>query len=402
MVITLTISEEDYPQIFKLYKKDRDKKIEDIFKTGYNIHFPNVKDHNKQLEYHTILKSIEDMKTVISIDGSSGMDSKLEELFDSIKKLTGIGNNSSKKGEVGENMLEEIISQRYGDIVFENKAKIPHSGDAWLHLPDKKIIMLESKNYSYRINKEEVEKMENDMKTNHIRFGVFVSWNSTVQNRKDIDIHSFNHNSETYMVVIVSNLGSDIIKLDLALQIIRKLAEYFDEIKKFPWIINDIKQNLIDLDKIIQKNYKLRDSFYQMSNGIRGSLDYFYQHLRDYQYEINKTAQNIINKVESTMESSCIEYRVPNIELLSNHKENNKIFPILSNVIDVFGNMQVEIEKESDSMILILKDSEKIGSIKIQRKKVVLCIDKLNVTLDLDINNYSDSLQIIPAICKNI
>ena len=42
--------------------------------------------------------------------------------------------------------------------------------------------------------------MENDMKTNHIRFGVFVSWNSVVQNRKDIDIHSFNHNSETYMV----------------------------------------------------------------------------------------------------------------------------------------------------------------------------------------------------------
>ena len=220
--------------------------------------------------------------------------------------------------------------------------------------------------------------------------------------KKKRDIHSFNHNSETYMVVIVSHLGSDIIKLDLALQIIRKLAEYFDEIKKFPWIINDIKQNLIDLDKIIQKNYKLRDSFYQMSNGIRGSLDYFYQQLRDYQYEINKTAQNIINKVESTMETSCIEYRVPNIELLSDHKENNKIFPILSNIIDVFGNMQVEIEKESDNMITILKDNDKIGFIKIQRKKVILCIDKLNVTLDLDIHNYSDSLQIIPAICKNI
>ena len=102
MVLTLTISEEDYPQIFKLYKRDRDKKIEEIFKTGYNIHFPNVKDHNKQLEYHTILKSIEDMKNVVSTDSysSSGMDSRLEELFESIKKLTGIGNNSSKKGEI--------------------------------------------------------------------------------------------------------------------------------------------------------------------------------------------------------------------------------------------------------------------------------------------------------------
>ena len=65
-------------------------------------------------------------------------------------------------------------------LLFENKAKTPHSGDAWLHLPDKKIIMLESKNYTTRVNKDEVEKMESDMKTNHIRFGIFVSWNSIV------------------------------------------------------------------------------------------------------------------------------------------------------------------------------------------------------------------------------
>ena len=64
MELALTISENDYPQIFKLYKKDRDKKIEEIFKTGYNIHFPNVKDDDKKMEYHTILKSIEEMTNV--------------------------------------------------------------------------------------------------------------------------------------------------------------------------------------------------------------------------------------------------------------------------------------------------------------------------------------------------
>ena len=70
--------------------------------------------------------------------------------------------------------------------------------------------------------------------------------------------------------------------------------------------------------------------------------------------------------------------------------------------IDIFGNIEVEIEKESDNIISILKDEDKIGFLKIQRKKVLLCIEKLNITLDLDISNYSDSLQIIPAICKNI
>ena len=401
MPLTLTIEEDDYPEIFKIYKRDRIKKIKEIFDTGYNIHFPNIEDNNKQLEYYTLLHSIEEMKN------SSGicMDSKLEELLHSIQKLTGIGNNSNKKGEVGENMLEQIIKQRYGDICYENKAKTPHSGDAWLHLPDKKIIMLESKNYSYRINKDEVEKMESDMKTNHIRFGVFASWNSTVQNRKDLDLHTFNHNNESYMIVIISNLGNDILKLDLSIQLIRKLAGHFSDMKKFPWIVNDIKQNLNELDKIIKKNYLLRDNFYILSNSVRTSLDCFYQQLRDYQYEINNTVQEIIDKVNSTMEKSLTKdnYQVPDIDILSNYKSNTKIFPILSNLIDTFQTLNWKVEEDENKNLLISNENNnEIGVIKIQKKKVLLLITKLNLTLDLDLGNYSDNIQIIPDICKNI
>ena len=197
MSLTVTINEVDYPELFKFYKKDRIKKLHEIFKTGYDIHFPNFDDNSKNLEYHTILQSIDDIKNTSGFN----IDSKFVELIESIHKLTGISNNSSKRGEVGENMLEEIFQKRYGDIVFENKAKTPHSGDAWLHMPDKNIIMLESKNYTHRVSREEVDKMESDMITNHIRFGIFVSWSSQVQNRKDLDLHTFYHNNETYMII---------------------------------------------------------------------------------------------------------------------------------------------------------------------------------------------------------
>ena len=401
MSITLNINEEDYPEIYKLYKKDRTDKIKDIFNTGYNIHFPNIKDNKKEIEYYTILQSIEDMKHSKGLN----MDTRLNELLESIHKLTGIGNNSSKKGEVGENMIEEIINQRYGDITYENKAKTPHSGDAWLYLPNKKLIMLESKNYTYRINKEEVEKMENDMKTNHIRFGIFISWNSIVQNRKDIDIHTFNHNNEVYMIIIISNLSNEIIKLDLGLQIIRKLEENFSDMNTFPWIIDDINKNLNELDIIIKKNYKLRDNYYLMSTNIKNSMDMFYTQLRDYQYEINNTAQSIIDKVKSTMNKSitAIEYNVPDIDILSIHKDNPKIVPILTNLIDIFTSIStLTINKVDDSLIGIKKSDEEVGYIKIQKKKILFHINKLNVTIELEPANYSDSIQIIPELCKNI
>ena len=404
MVLTLTIEEDDYPEIFKLYKKDRDKKIKDIFNTGYNIHFPNIEDSNKQTEYFTILERIEEIKSTSNFNS----DSKLDDLLQSIQKLTGIGNNSNKKGEVGENMLEEIFKQRYGDIFFENKAKTPHSGDAWLHLPDKKIIMLESKNYTYRINKDEVEKMENDMKTNHIRFGIFASWNSVVQSRKDIDFHTFNHAGETYMIVIISNLADDIIKLDLSVQIIRKLTEYFYDLKKFPWIVNDVKENLNELDILIKKNYKLRDNYYILSNSIRSSLDAFYNHLRDYQYEINNSAQLIIDRVKATMDSSIekkIKYEVPNVKFLSDFKTNNKIFPILSTLVDLFQSIEditLKLDDNNNNIVNIVKINEDLGQIKIQKKKILLSLYKINATFELDSNNYSDNVKIIPEICKNI
>ena len=265
--------------------------------------------------------------------------------------------------------------------------------------------MLESKNYTYRINKDEVEKMENDMKTNHIRFGIFISWNSIVQNRKDIDIHTFNHNNEVYMIIIISNLSNEIIKLDLGLQIIRKLEENFSDMNTFPWIIDDINKNLNELDIIIKKNYKLRDNYYLMSTNIKNSMDMFYTQLRDYQYEINNTAQSIIDKVKSTMNKSItsIEYNVPDIDILSIHKDNPKIVPILTNLIDIFTSIStLTINKVDDSLIGIKKSDEEVGYIKIQKKKVLFHIKKLNVTIELEPANYSDSIQIIPELCKNI
>jgi hypothetical protein len=80
----------------------------------------------------------------------------------------------------GENILEELFQQRYGDIQFERKSHIPHSGDAWLYLPDNQIIILESKNYTYTVNKDEIIKLQNDMINHHIKWGLLLSFNSFV------------------------------------------------------------------------------------------------------------------------------------------------------------------------------------------------------------------------------
>lgn len=387
MSLTLIINQVDYPEIFNLYKKDRVNKIESIFKTGYNMYYPE-------------LNRIQDVNNLSN-------NSINLQVTDLIQKLTGINNNSNKRGEVGEIMLEDTIKNRYGDITYENKSKIPHSGDAWIHLPNKKIIMLESKNYTYRVNKDEVDKMESDMKFNYIKFGIFVSWSSQVQNRKELDFHTFCHNSETYMIIIISNLGTDIIKLDLSLQIIRELIENFNDIKQFQWIQNDITQSLNELDIIIQKNSLLKDNYNIMSNNIRNSMDEFYNQLQNYQYEINIKADEIINKIKNTMNKSKDKNKItqiPNIELLTEFKKNKKMFPILCSLLDTISNIDNMIINSTNDVSLfnILKNNEDIGFFKIKSKKVSLYFNKINYNIELECDKYNESLKIIPYICKNI
>lgn len=391
MSLTLTINQEDYPEIFNLYKKDRIKKVESIFKTGYNIYYPE-------------LNKIQD--NILSNNSLSNNSMNLQ-VTDLIHKLTGINNNSSKRGEFGESMLEDIITKRYGDIIFENKSKVPHCGDAWIYLPNKKIIMLESKNYTYRVNKDEVDKMESDMKTNYIKFGIFVSWSSQVQNRKELDFHTFCHNGETYMIIIVSNLGNDIIKLDLSLQIIRELVENFNDIKQFQWIQNDITQSLNELDIIIQKNYLLKDNYNIMSNNIRNSMDEFYNQLQNYQYQITIKAQEIIDKVKNTMNNSKDKNKItqiPNIELLKEFKKNKKMFPILCCLLDTILNIDNMIVNSTTDINIfnIFKNNEEIGFFKIKNKKVSLCFSKINYNIELECDKYNESIKIIPYICQNI
>jgi len=93
-----------------------------------------------------------------------------------------------------------------------------------------------------------------------------------------------------------------------------------------------------------------------------------------------------------------LDFKTPDCDIFDEYKDT-KLFPILSHIVDTLTKMQVAIQKESLKM---LRKDEEIGQIKIQKKKILVNLNKLNITLDLDQTNYLEVLEIIPSICKNI
>ena len=401
--LTLKLDEKEYPMLNNFKKKELDRYILKLFKTGYQIHFPSNDKIEQQLEYNELLERIETVKDELKDQiNNSEIGDKINSLENSLTKLIGLSSNSCKKGNFGENVLEEIFNKRYGDIQFERKSNIAHSGDAWLYLPDSKIIMLESKNYTTTVNKDEIIKMQSDMINHHIKWGILTSFNSTIQGMRELDFHTFNHNNETYFVIMIANLSTDIHKLDLGLQIIRKLILTIDDLPQFPWVIKDITQSLSELSQIVQKNYSLRDSYYMMERDIQKSLSNYHVILRDYQYDIENKIEEISAKIKETMVSTVKQIKEPDeneVHQMIDKYQDKKILPIIVRFVDVVQNKKwvINYNNETSDWILQFKGKE-IGRVKIQTKKAIINIPSNDLTLNLHLGKDKENKQNLEII----
>jgi len=376
MNIQITVTTNEFPVLFNIKPEDISIISNKIFKLGYEILFP-------------CFEKIENIKT------HSIVNEKVLNLEASLDKLIGISNTyslSSKKGEIGENFLEIIFENRYGDIIYKNMAQTNHSGDAWLYLPDNKIIMLESKNYTYTVDKNEVTKMQNDMITHNINYGIFISLNSNIQGYKEIDIFTFQHNGNVYTILMISTLINDIKKLDLGLSIIRNILLYSN--KKLHWIEKDIKNELHDLHQIIQFNYTIRDNFYITEKEIIKSLNNHFIKLRDYQYDIENKIKDILTKINNTLENS-IEFTY-DYDVLLNECKDPKMKALFIQIIDLLSSQKISI----NSQLELYNNNDKIGIIKCKLKKITLELYNGDVNFIFQLGNEKQNKQNITILEK--
>lgn len=388
--IKLNIVKSEYPALFKIKKNELNSTILKLFETGYNIMFPQIINNNSNYEYFNIINKIDSLKNNTN---NYQLENKITILEKYLEKLIGFSSSSVKKGEIAENILENIFNSRYGDIEFKNTSQIPHSGDAWLYLPNNKIIMLESKNYTNTVNKDEIIKLKNDMITNHIKWALLLSFNSNIQGMKEIDFDIFYHNNENYHIIFVSNLTNDIYKLDFSISLIRKLLNSYSDLEEFPWIINNIKFELTNLNNILEQNYLLRDQFIIMENEIIKNINNFYTKLRDYQFNLDNKIKDIINNINSTI-SESIEFDKLNYNLINDFtsKKDKKLEPIMTKITDIMKKKKISFEFK-ETFFNMLVNNENIGIIKIQTKKICIEFIKYDIILNFIIGKEKKILQ---------
>lgn len=366
-VYNIDINLDDYPLLKKFKKTEVNQMIDTIFKIGYETLFP----------------------TTTSSDPLVG---KITSLESTLERLIGIGSN--KKGELAEIILESHINNRYGDIVYTDMSQVNHSGDAHIKFEGLDTpIMLESKNYATKINKDEIEKMRSDMIHCNIKWGIFISWNSNIIDKKEFDLEIFHEKGLQYHIIFVSNLSTDIDRLDLAIQLIRKLIQYTDNTmldKNITWIYSMIQNDIEQLNCIVAKNYQLRLWFEEMETGMNQQMSRYYTKMRDYMYEMDTQIKQIITRITNTSVQS-IETDHSSYNLyLEKYKDNKKLFPVLSKLLDIMKEYNIILIDDN----MIFQDNN-IGYIKVMGKKINVWWEKYKHTSELSIDNNVSSFEMI-------
>ena len=194
------------------------EKINNIVEHKYNNLLTNIHENisnniaQSENRLNTNMNYIKDLST----RNTHTQENINEELLKYINKH----NNPCSKGTMGENLLYKILSDELptGDIV--NTSNYTGRGDFIIKRKDKEDILIETKDYTSNVKKEEVDKFIRDVNNNECH-GIFLSQNSGIVNRENYQIE-INNNK---ILIYIHKMNYEPYKIGLAIKLIDLLSE---------------------------------------------------------------------------------------------------------------------------------------------------------------------------------
>jgi hypothetical protein len=310
--------------------------IDDIFNLGYNTWVKNFIKNDPN-----ILTNLNQNQYQNQTDNNI-TDSKL-----------------TSKGQSGENIVLDILKDKFPDFQIENTSKFAHHGDIQVTTTNKIKIIVEVKNYNKTVDQEQIDKLKFDMKFTNINLAILISLNSGIVGRKRFEIESFYFNktfnyiihipysmhkvipNKKYMIThnsIDDSIYNLMIKIEYSISIISSIGENL--------LSNKNKQNNIsdkNIDVLIQNLEKFYDEFkivkyscIKLEENIKKSLDSHLTIIKDYESNIKSNINNLITKKFN--------------QNIINFNNDNKIIKPIINIINVNINKDKDKDKDKDNI----------------------------------------------------
>ena len=368
MNFKLTIhNEEDIEYL----KNIDDKRIEDLLRTSITIGLKCISLSETKMDCHSYIDPIKDI-----VEESTEF--HIERLFtieDKLNDILHIKMNSSRKGQLSEDLCRSLLTKQYPQWSFLDVSQEGYNADCRAFETPVGQILYEFKSYDHNVNRDQIAKFVRDLEHTNIKYGIFVSNTSGIVGKKNIEWEIINNK----LVIFVSNMGLSGYGCILGTELLLSLLDI----------------NILDKDKnwILYQNYELEDLIVNISESIdslRDNIESYTKHrelINEQRIKINqsidildKSSFNCLLNLNQTYEKivktisdirchkDCIAEDFMEEEFLLK-VENDKFRELFAKLLKIVSGHKI-MNKEKE--ILFLEDKEIICFSKTLKSRVEL------------------------------
>ena len=298
--------------------------------------------------------------------------------------------NSSLKGKIGENQINEILADHFPDDVIELTAQKDFESDIQLITPEGIKLYIEVKTYKSLVTTSQIEKFKRDILRSGTKVGIMISTTSGITGKKRMEYEQLD---EEQYIIYIPNSGFEHVPIIWAILFAKKLVTMTNKKKEIDMGI------LLDCYRKFESIYKnfstMKHNLIKTRKTIIGSLDDLHieslrieQMIQNVLHECNAYLYNILDeKDEIQLEDKDILNFLK--ELYETKDKRHLPYSIL---YDYCKSKKFNIFYKSNRLNWIIKDynnETEIGETKYTKTKMELCIPKKGITIQL---NSSSSL----------
>ena len=185
-------------------------------------------------------------------------ETKLDKLNKVVQSIHMINENSSLKGQVGENKMFSDLTMFYPKCTIEDTHKEPNRGDFIIETVNDKKLLIDNKDYKGNIPKKEIEKFISDIENNaDVHGGALLSNCSGIAKRDDFEIEIIKGKPVIYLCNTNNNKQKIKSGIDIILSIINTNHIDFSDPeihKKIKGFSSEIKRKISQFRRYLKKH----------------------------------------------------------------------------------------------------------------------------------------------------
>lgn len=226
-------------ETFSNYTREFNQRISSIISSSQSIISHAIEKTEERLE-----NKIDNIKDI-----SSNSQQTTSSLHNSVGSLLKKFENSSVKGKMSENLIQNIIESIYPSANISSVGNTKETGDIMMLRSHKPKILIENKLWNRSVVQAEVVKFIRDIEVQNC-CGVFLSQNGKITTKENFEINIHNGN----VLVYVHDVNNDPDKIKLAIDIVDHLKCKLDDM---------CDDNMVDTDSISKETLDYINLEYQ-------------------------------------------------------------------------------------------------------------------------------------------